>query len=268
METRTLDVQGRTRRYHVVLPPHPNEHPDLLLYLHGSRQSGRISTRFTGHTFDEVTRRTNAILVYPDGVGHHFNDARRELDEQCRHEAIDDVAFLHALISGFSPARAFACGYSNGGHMTMRFLLEAPGVLDAAAIFAATPPAEDNLLVSPGSYQPTPVLFMHGTADPITPYAGGRVALEGAARGEMMSAPGGAAWWAGLNGHTGQPEVSRPSPNVEVSTWASGHPAVQLWTLHGVGHVVPSNKEFAQSLGPSTTEVIAAEVAAGFFGIG
>lgn len=267
METRTLEFQGRTRRYHVVLPPRPTEHPDLLLYLHGSRQSGRVSPRFTGRTFDEVARRTNTLLVYPDGVGHHFNDARRELDEQCRHEAIDDVAFLRTLVSGFSPARTFACGYSNGGHMTMRFLLEAPGVLDAAAIFAATPPAGDNLLVSASAYRPTPVLFMHGTADPITPYAGGRVELEGTARGEMMSATAGAAWWAGLNGHTGQPEVSRPSAHVEVSTWAGAHPPVQLWTLHGVGHVVPSGKEFAEVLGPSTDEVIGAEVATGFFGL-
>ncbi|MBC3185681.1 polyhydroxybutyrate depolymerase [Corynebacterium sp. zg-331] len=269
METHTLDYQGRTRRYHVVAPPHPTGHPDLLLYLHGSRQSGRISARFTGRTFEAVARRAGAILVYPDGVDHHFNDARRELDEQCRREAIDDVGFLRALVARFSPARVFACGYSNGGHMAMRLLLEAPGLLDAAAIFAATAPAPDNLLVSTDAYRPTPVLFMHGTADLIAPYAGGRVELAGAARGEMTSAPEGAAWWAGLNGHTGQPRVSRPSPNVTVNVWTdAAHPPVQLWVLRGVGHVVPSGKDVPEILGSSTDEIIGAEVAAGFFGLG
>ncbi|MEJ4098931.1 polyhydroxybutyrate depolymerase [Corynebacterium mastitidis] len=268
METRTLDVQGRRRRYHVVLPGRLPQRPDLLLYLHGSRQSGRVSPYFTDHTFDALAERTGAILVYPDGVGHHFNDARRALDEQCRREEVDDVAFLSALVREFAPARTFACGYSNGGHMVMRLLLEAPGLLHAAVIFAAAPPAPGNLLVPTTAYRPTPVLFMHGTADPITPYEGGTVELHGAARGEMMPAFAGAAYWAGLNGCTAMPHTAHPLPGVDVDTWDDGdHPPVQLWTLHGVGHVVPSPRKFPEALGPGTDAVVGAEVAARFFGL-
>lgn len=268
MEARTLDVHGQQRRYHVVFPKSTPVNADLLLYLHGSRQSGRVSPHFTAHTFDAMAERTGTILVYPDGIGHHFNDARREFDEQCRREAVDDVAFLRAIVDSFAPARTFACGYSNGGHMVLRLLLDAPGLLTAAAIFSAAPPAPSNLMVSTAAYRPTPVMFMHGTADPITPYEGGRVELQGSARGEMMPAFAGAAYWAGLNGCTAIPDTSHPHPGVDVDTWDDGaHPPVQLWTLHGVGHVVPSPKKAPATLGPGTTAVVGAEVAAEFFGL-
>ncbi|MCS5479619.1 dienelactone hydrolase family protein [Corynebacterium sp. YIM 101645] len=268
--------QGRERRFVVVTPDQLPASPPALLYFHGSLQNGNVARSFTGRIFDDMAARVGAVLVYPDGVDRHFNDTRLRLREKTRELNVDDVGFTRAIVDwlaehrGVDRQRVHACGYSNGGQMVMRLLHEAPGLLAGAATFAATMPAADNRV--PGLREisvPTPYLAMHGTADRIVPYDGGIAGLDPAhSRGVLISAWESAGYFATANGlgeadHT---MVTGPA-GVTVDRWArEGAPTVELWSIEGMGHVVPTPKQLPGSIGPGTDAVIASEVLARFFG--
>ena len=150
--------------------------------------------------------------------------------------------------------------------MVIRLLFDAPGLLDGACIFASTLGSGANHAPSnPDGYKPTPMLMMHGTADPLAPYEGGEAGIMGSTRGKVTSAPWTAQRFAELNG-AGEVVVSRPFDDIELRTWPGKNP-VELWTMEGVGHVIPSGNEFDARLGPNTDSFIAAQVMEDFFGL-
>lgn len=265
----SLELDGRTRTFITVEPDEPGE--DLLLFFHGSLQSGSVMRRFTANTFDEMAQRTGRVIIYPEGVDRHFNDARGTLPVKARELGIDDVSFTRALVElaqeRYGTRRVFACGYSNGGQMVLRLLFDAPGLLTAACIFASTLGAGDNHAPSnpDSAYLPTPVMLMHGTADPLAPYEGGVAGLDATqTRGEVTSAPWTAARLAELNGASEEPTEHRPYEGVLTQTWAGANP-VELWTMEGIGHVIPSGNELDARLGPNTRAFRAADVVEDFF---
>lgn len=123
-----------------------------------------------------------------------------------RRENVDDVGFVQALAGslharyGIDDRRIYAAGYSNGGQMVFRLAAEMPERLAAiAAIAANLPGGDDNACAPMGT--PLPVLTMAGTADPISPYAGGEVTIFGfSPRGEVLSADDTAQTFVRLNG--------------------------------------------------------------------
>ncbi|WP_051866949.1 alpha/beta hydrolase family esterase [Corynebacterium atypicum] len=273
----THDARVRTAR--VVVPETAVDRPPLLVFYHGSKQSSSVIRAFTGRSFDRLAQRLGAVIVYPDGIGRHFNDARALLPEETRRLGVDDVGFTHALIHavadrfGADPTRVAGLGFSNGGHMAMRMLRDAPSTFAAAVIFAATWPAPGHEVArQPGAaaWQPTPMLFMHGTADPLAPYQGGLVGFGADhSRGEGLSAPQTAELFAGWNNAAGQPRLTEPAPGVERAAWAARPGAssapVELWTLLDTGHVIPCGVEQPTTfLGPGTDAIDAAEVTEGF----
>ena len=139
---RTADVAGHTRRFIVIQPEELGPQPDLLLFFHGSQQSANVLRRFTNGTVDALADATNTLVVYPDGIDHHFNDTRANLPVRARELGVDDVAFSTFLIETmqreYATARTFAAGYSNGGQMVLRLLFDAPGLLTGAATFGAS----------------------------------------------------------------------------------------------------------------------------------
>lgn len=277
MAKKTLRYQGRERSYTVVSPADPAGAP-VLLYFHGSKQSAAVSRRFTAGTFDALAESQGVIVVYPEGVQRHFNDSRAEMPETARTLGIDDVGFTRRLIDQLvtdyraDRGRVHAVGYSNGGQMVIRLLHDAPELLAGAATIAAPVPVDDNLIDRSRRAEvfPRPVLLMHGTGDPIVPYRGGVAGTPTTGvRGKVRSAPDSAEYFARRNGIHSAPETRVYAPGVEVATWSAPHrQPVQLWTLAGVGHVVPAPKELPAGLGATTTGVVAAEVIAEFLGLG
>ena len=264
----SLELDGRTRTFVTVEPDNPTG--ELLLFFHGSLQSGSVMRRFTANTFDEMARRTGRVIIYPEGVDRHFNDARGTLPVKARELGIDDVSFARAVVElareRYGIERTSACGYSNGGQMVLRLLFDAPGLLHSACIFASTLGAGDNHAPSnpDSAYLPTPVLLMHGTADPLAPYEGGVAGLDATqTRGEVTSAPWTAARLAELNGAAGVPTEARPYAGVRTQTWEGANP-VELWTMEGIGHVIPSGNELDPRLGANTQAFRAADVVEGF----
>lgn len=271
-ERLTLRHGGRDRIFTVVTPDIIGDRPDVLFYFHGSLQNGNVARNFTGRTFDDMAARTGTILVYPDGVERHFNDTRRGLRERTRDLDIDDVGFTHAIVDQLRDRRDIgdihACGYSNGGQMVLRLLHDAPGLLAGAATFAATMPAADNLIDGLGEPVPTPYLAIHGTGDQIVNYYGGIAGLDPAhTRGVLVSAFESAEYFADVNGLDDADHTRRAEDALTVDTWSrDGHPPVELWSITGMGHVVPTPKDLPPSIGPGTDAIVAADVVAGFFG--
>lgn len=277
-----LSHDGRDRRVTCVLPEEVSPSADLVLFLHGSLQSGSVARRFTGNTFDELTSR-GCVVVYPDGVDRHFNDHRVGFNEAARRLLIRDTSFLTSLPShlqshfgsdfGMDFGRIIGCGFSNGGQMLQRLGLEAPGFLDGIACFGAPWPAADNVLPELAAHYedwvPVPVLSVQGTADPLVPYEGGISGIGNSNRGVARSSVDSARFFAQLNGL--DPEDFTTTEVVEevwVREWRrEAEKPVQLWTVEGMGHLVPNPKEMDKKLGPSTNKVVGAELVAHFFGL-
>ncbi len=265
----TLEHQDRERTFTIIEPENPSG--ELFVFFHGSQQSGTVTRKFTNFTFDNLANR-GAFVVYPDGVEQHFNDSRLGLDEKTRHLDIDDVGFFIKLLSYMHEhhgiTRVFIAGYSNGGQMVLRLMHEVPKMISGAATIAANLPTADNTLPEVLRMKPHPIpyLAMAGTADPFSPYTGGDAGIGSRhRRGQGLSAPDSAAYFARRNGLSGAKTTrTRPSGAVVVDRW-EGEAPVELWTLIGVGHLVPSDKKYPDFLGPSTDALIAAEVIADFF---
>lgn len=264
----TLRHGGRDRTFVVVAAGDLPADAPVLLYFHGSLQNGNVARNFTGRTFEHMASARGVRLVYPDGVDRHFNDTRLALRERTRLLGVDDVGFTRAIVDWLGVESVHACGYSNGGQMVMRLLHDAPGLLAGAATFAATMPAENNRIPGLGSaLVPTPYLAIHGTADHIVRYDGGVAGLDPAhTRGELISARASAEYFAQVNG-LGDDAHTQYSPvdGVLVDRW-SGEAPVELWSIDGMGHLVPTPKQLPAEVGPGTTAVVAADVVADFFG--
>lgn len=268
----SFDHDHRRRSYTIVAPDELTPHA-LLLYFHGSLQSSNVARNFTGHTFDALAER-GIVVVYPDGIHHHFNDARRDLGERTRQLRVDDVGFVTTLVEklthhyDLSPQRVYGCGFSNGGQMVYRLLLEAPGLLKGAATYAATLPAPENLLpgINTANAVPTPFLSIHGTADPIAPYTGGEAGMDGNNRGPVRSFRDTGEIFARINGHDPEGVTRTSSGSVITEDWsATDKPPVRLITVEGMGHLVPAPKKLDARLGAGTDQLIAAEATADFF---
>ncbi|MBK4157492.1 hypothetical protein GWO69_08725 [Corynebacterium macginleyi] len=268
---RTADVDGRTRRFIVIEPEDLGPQPDLLLFFHGSQQSANVLRRFTNGTVDALANATNTLIVYPDGIHHHFNDTRAELPVRARELGVDDVAFSAFLIETmqreYTTARTFAAGYSNGGQMVLRLLFDAPFTLTRACIIASTlGEGSNHAPTHPDGYRPTPLLFIHGTEDPIAPYDGGLAGIDAhQTRGRVLSAPATAEYFALTNGCR-PPRETRPIPEV-TSTYYDGAYPVELWTMEGLGHVIPSGNETPPRIGPNTNSFNAVDKIRDFFGL-
>lgn len=279
-----IEVGGRMRTFTVVGKRSAGQ--ALVLVFHGSRQSGETHRAFTGGAYDALVDR-GALVVYLDGYRGNWNDARRESRFPARLAGIDDVAFTRAVIARLGEThsidenRVYAIGYSNGGQMVMRLLHEDASPLAGGAIVAATLPEPGSFLLPQvaSAPHPVPVLLVHGTADPVVPYAGGRMRrwaqLVFRVGGSSLSAPETAAYFARRNGIASLPTTradaaSHPDgTRIERADWReTGRPPVTFVTVHGGGHTVPGPKPGPRLIGRTATSISVADLAAETFGLG
>lgn len=186
--------EGRERQYSVYVSKkfERNNKTALVIALHGGGGTGKKFLRMDYGHLVEAADRYNMVLVFPEGVNRSWNDGRKEIFRPGE-EPPDDVGFISALIDrfqkeyGLDPAKVFATGISNGGHMSIRLALELSDKIKGAAPVAAPLPRvhEDQY-----PKHSIPLLFIEGTEDPLVPYEGGdiRVAPFARSRGEVLSA--------------------------------------------------------------------------------
>jgi polyhydroxybutyrate depolymerase len=268
LEHGTLDVAGVRREYWLA----PGPAGPLLVVLHGSGINGKaMATTFTGL----ATRGPAAgvTTVFPEGWGEVWHIARPPPGEP----ALDDAAFLVALVEHLSATSVFLAGLSNGAgfaeHVARHGLLPLAGLFLVAGTIR-----EFSREAEPVPRQRTAVTIMAGTGDRSVNYDGGPMTARGIARlivrrraarhgdlpSERRTAPVEtvARDWAAANGISGEPAVSPlpPAPGdppVTRLTWSapgSAHfrPPVVLYRIEGGGHGWPGGPQFlpARMIGP------------------
>lgn len=234
----------------------------LVLALHGFLGTGRNLRRKS--RFDAVARSEGFIVVYPNGRARRWNDGRSPGNR------VDDVAFLSSLIAALvardqvDPARVFVTGHSNGGGMAMRMACDRPDLVRGISVVATKSALNYQCRGGP----PVAALFVHGTADPISPHQG-----RGADSrlGGALSSRDTLSLWQGRNRCNGRPQM-RVVDRVDDGTVAevlhySGCAApLQAVVIKGHGHGWPGPAARKTLLeGPATREVDATRMTWSFF---
>lgn len=277
----SLEWESRQRTYRYYRPRSPAPSPPIVFVLHGSMGDGEQIRGMTGYEFDRLADRYGFLAVYPDGFERHWNGCRKQGPYAANELDVDDVGFLRAIATelekreGADPARVFATGFSNGGHMAIRLALEAPDFVRAVAPIAASLPTDENLGCTP-SDAAVPILLINGTEDPMNPYGGGTVALYGVwgNRGTVRSSLDTARVFARNAGYTRDPEVI-PLPDrrrddgsfILHHRWVAPEmPEVGLYAVVGGGHTIPHPvARLPRLLGRTNADVDAADEIWAFF---
>jgi polyhydroxybutyrate depolymerase len=191
-QAETISVEGITRSYRIHAPAAPAEKPGLVIALSGVFGDGFQAELTTG--FDVEADRLGWIVVYPDSVLDGWMAYGND-DTWGHHPGADDIPFFRALIAreierdNVDPGRVFVTGMSRGGMMTHRAGCE------LADVVAAIAPVSGNMATTSGSAadvpcrpaRPVSVLAIHGTADGVIPFAGGRVDIDYAPFEDVMA---------------------------------------------------------------------------------
>ncbi len=229
-----IDVAGLKRLYRLYIPlsldrgrPAP-----LVLVLGGV---GNSAESMVGATEFDTTAATGGFIVaYPDGVNETWNAGYCCLGRAT--SGPDDVAFLGAVIddvaahNNVDPARVYATGVSAGGMMAYRLGCELSDRIAGVGSVAGAMILEDCHPSTPVS-----VVEIHGTADQLVPYEGGRTA--GGASKPSPPTLAVVERWAELD-HCPSAPVTQAEGPVKTKTWSpcSKGTAVQLVIVEGGGH--------------------------------
>ncbi len=173
--TYETSFQGLDRDYIVYIPEnYTPEYPSPLLFVyHGFGGNNNLMMNYTG--FNEIANQNNFIVVYPQGSNFigvpHWNVGGWTLGS-----TTDDIAFTEHLINTVSDEyninydRLYATGMSNGGFMSFLLACQMSETFAAVASVTGSMTTETYQQCTP--LREVPVLQIHGTIDPIVPYAG------------------------------------------------------------------------------------------------
>jgi polyhydroxybutyrate depolymerase len=268
---------GGTRTYILHIPSGfslTNAYPLVLVFHGGFGTGSRIEQ---GTDFDAKADASSFIVVYPDGIGHNWNDGRGTANAE-----IDDVGFVRRLIADLRSRlpidgrRIYATGVSNGGMFSERLGCDLSDVL--AAIGPDVGPMPTSLLPACKPAQPIAVIGIQGEADPIVPVNGGEVKsarFMGVGRGGTVeSAATTMNFWAKANGCNPDATLQREPPRVNDGTSVykysfsdckSDAPVV-YYIVRGMGHAWPPHTQpIPQITGPTSQNINATDVIWDFF---
>jgi len=204
---------------------------------------------YTG--FNEIANQNNFIVVYPQGSNFigvpHWNVGGWTLGS-----TTDDIAFTEYLINTISDQysinndRVYATGMSNGGFMSFLLACQMSDTFAAVASVTGSMTTETYEQCTP--LRELPVLQIHGTIDPIVPYAG--VQAWNTPIDEVLT------YWATNNECNLTPQIISledidPDNNIRVDeiTYDGGTNAsvVKHYKVYGGGHDWFDNAEISAS---------------------
>ena len=261
LSTRTLLVDGVTRRYAIYVPDDLGTSPrPLVLELHGGGVYIEDMTGESGHKtpyklWMNLADRDKFIVVYPEGLNGAYgkptwNDCRANSRVS---STADDIHFITVLIDTLSatyaidPARIYVSGTSNGGLMALRLAVE---LSDRVAAVAAVAAAMPDVSECSAPVNPVSVLFLNGTADERLPYAGGLVSRPpNPDYGSVYSTDASVQIWTAFDRTETSPTVyvfpdRDKGDGSTVTRYTYGHGVmgteVVLYKVDGGGHAAPS----------------------------
>ena len=175
IEYHTFEYDGYIRKYWVFLPQDYNNASNypVVFNLHGYGHWALGQMNYSG--MNSVADTAGFIVVYPQAVDSIWNSG---IDDNPAFPApdVDDVGFINALIDtlniqySIDLSRIYSCGSSNGGFMSYKLACQLGYRFAAIASVVGT--ISESTAGNCDSQIAIPVLYIHGTADPIVPYEG------------------------------------------------------------------------------------------------
>jgi polyhydroxybutyrate depolymerase len=170
----TISSGGIDRDFFLYVPEiYDDATPAPLVFcFHGYGSSASVNLSYTG--FRPVADTAGFILIHPQGTLDITGTAHWNVGWGL--STVDDVAFTQDMIDYTSDLynvdseRVYSTGMSNGGFMSYVLACELSNEIAAIASVTGSmsPPTASNCNPS----HPTPILQIHGTADPTVPYEG------------------------------------------------------------------------------------------------
>lgn len=161
-------VDGMKRAFVSYVPEAPAAYKmPVVISLHGGFASPKGQFRLAD--FRPIADREKIIIICPASK-HMWHDG-------ANNHGIDDVKFIDMLISYITKtyhadaSRVYITGISNGGFMTSRLACQLQKRIAAIAVVAATLDQNEGYDIT----APMPVIYMHGTKDPIVSFGGGKM---------------------------------------------------------------------------------------------
>ena len=259
----TIVSGGITRKYEIFRPSGQRGPAPAVILLHGGGGTGAQLERFTD--FDRVAAAGGIAAIYPQGLGHNWND-HRGLGGQSN---ADDRKFLLDLIDTLAargvvdPTHVYVAGISNGGLMALDMACNYADRFAGIGVVAASLPRDYRCEPS----RPLPIIFFHGTEDRFIPFGGGRIAGQfGTQRGNVISAVDTVAFFARSSGCRTRDSRTLPDPqppdgtHVTIFSYGDCRPggAVESVIIEGGGHSWPGARQgfvLDHLLGPSSRAV-------------
>jgi polyhydroxybutyrate depolymerase len=200
--TGSIQHDGIERNYRLYVPANlpQGTPPPLVFNLHGFTSNAQQQELYSD--MNAVADTAGFIVCYPDAVGNAWNIG------VAGGSTTDDVGFIAALIDkfhqeqGIDLERVYSCGMSNGGFFSYRLACEMGDRI--AAIASVTGSMTTAMLSGCTPQRPTPVMAIHGDADPVVDYNG---AMGNAAVPDVFN------FWVGHNGCL-QPGNNGDIPNI------------------------------------------------------
>ena len=248
----SFDHDGLKRTYNLHVPAtlDRSKPVPLVIELHGGGGDGNHIDGLTG--FYALADREGFVVAAPSGVDKGWNDGR--VDPKTSSTA-DDVGFLSEMIDRIEaqvpidPRRVYVTGISNGAIMSGRLACQLSERIAAIAQVAGTAAVETAAACHPA--RPVPVLEIHGTADPLVPYAGGTVVPQlGDGRGQVVGVDAWSAFWAANNSAGTPPATTSIGTDTTVRTWHGATPQsdVVFYRVEGAGHTWPGGSQYLPKL--------------------
>lgn len=244
--SQTLEKQlthdGLQRDYRLYVPAiyDGSESVPVVLNLHGYTSNALQQELYSN--FNPIADTANFILVIPDGTRDASNTTFWNAFGSPT-ETVDDIGFLSALIDtialdyNIDMNRVYSTGMSNGGFMSYRLACALSSRI--AAIASVTGAMVNPAFLPCNASHPTPVMQIHGTADPTVPYTGST---------GVLGAEASTSYWVDYNNCNPTP-VETAVPNISqtdlctadhfVYSGGDAGSTVELYRVNGGGHTWP-----------------------------
>lgn len=279
--TGSITSGGLKRDYCIHVPPSydKNKSMPLMIMLHGGGSTGKMMEFLTLGGLNALADREGFVVVYPDGIGMHWDDGREGARYYTHKEKIDDVGFISELIDhlvkelNLDNKSVYVTGISNGATMSNRLACELSGKISAVAPVDGAMPK--GLNCSPS--KPISVLAINSVQDPLVPWGGGDIQLFGFLKlGKVLSVNETVSFWATHDNCSPSPNVTwmpdkDPQDGTRVWEEAYGECAngteVVLYAVEGGGHTWPGGVQYLPKIiiGRTSRDIDANEVIWDFF---
>tara|TARA_Y100001954_G_C15768999_1_gene583350 strand:- start:279 stop:1298 length:1020 start_codon:yes stop_codon:yes gene_type:complete len=178
-ESFTFEHNGVIRNYLLTIPQTLNAQTPLVFVLHGY---GGNAQQMTYSGWQEISENNNVMICYPNGTidlfgSTHWNSNLYTGDVAFIPKGIDDHDFLVSLSNHIqttyqlSSNCIFACGFSNGGFMSLSLACHESEHFKAVGSVGGLMSDYDYTNCNP--LQSTPIIQIHGTSDGTVNYYNG-----------------------------------------------------------------------------------------------